>query len=224
LHEALASPSPQEAAEQLVSLANQNGGPDNVTALVVRPFGSAEAEPGDGIGPVGEAQGSGPALSLANLPRNWRIVLLAAAIVVILAILVGLTLLLSGSAPPDSPGVNLPASVVPTQTLIPVDTGQSEPSGSTEQAPQPLLTATLRPVIDGVIVAWPSGNVRRGPSVLDPLLVSLQQGTRVRVLCRAEVTSGPPWLKIKYSDAEGFIRSDLVEVEGAGPSDIQQCE
>jgi len=223
---ALASPMPQEAAQKLVDLANDHGGPDNVTALVIRPLPAEETSEPPAGGQDRSVSPASLAAWLAELPRTGRIALTVGVSCLVLVVLVSLAVFfVSGSSAPDPGGENAPARVVPTQTLIPVAGTGATPADSAGQTPGISLTVTLQPVVNGAIVASAGANVRQGPSTDNAVLDTIGLHTVVRVLCWKGGAEGSVWYRVRYSSgAEGFVWSDLVELRGASHSDVQQCE
>ncbi|MBM4188621.1 MAG: Stp1/IreP family PP2C-type Ser/Thr phosphatase [Gemmatimonadetes bacterium] len=106
------SPSVADACDRLISAANDRGGPDNITVVVVK-FGgdlpeSTDEEPGYHAYPVGESSGEAPAVDpepsplapeppapVVPAPRTGSPVAMAAAVVAVLLVLLVLFLLIS---------------------------------------------------------------------------------------------------------------------------------
>jgi len=150
MHQLLVNRPPQTAADQLVGLANQRGGPDNVTALVVQVGRAPAVAP-----PAGGAGGALRRLSkrLAELPPKQMAMAVAVASMAVCLMTAGVVSLLRMPLGPARTGrpaapTSKPTGWIPpsegqaTDRPSPTVEGQTDASRATTQ---PVPTSTLRP-------------------------------------------------------------------------------
>lgn len=169
---------PAEACAGLIDLANERGGPDNITAIVARLGGVATAEPAPGAA----AKHDEPA---PKGPLNIRLLVGVALVLLVLVVAVGAMLLgqLKGragdevavtppagdssagapaagesAAPGDAVTGEEPPSAAPTEsTPAPVAAEKPAPAASTPAAAKPAETAPAKPAAAKPAPAAPSG-------------------------------------------------------------------
>jgi serine/threonine protein phosphatase PrpC len=122
--------SPQQAAEILISRANERGGSDNITVLI-----------------VGGRRMTVPAPMPVAASRRWPLIPILAGVGILLAVAAAAALLFSGILKPDAtPVPSASVEVVETVTLVPEETVTSAPEETVASEPTtPLSAATLAP-------------------------------------------------------------------------------
>jgi len=131
---------PEDAVQQLIALANDRGGNDNISVLIVRAASPVAVAPQKPVAPI--ARPVAPPRRRSLLPRAvgvGAIVLIGVVILVALLLLVPQFLGSKGPASPTSPlpTPTVAPSTVPTNTPLPTSTPrviESEPTATRETA------------------------------------------------------------------------------------------
>ena len=174
--------SPQEASRQLVALANERGGNDNITALVVT---------ADEAIPTIRA----PVLAAAGRPRG-RALILALLGVILLGLAVGAYFGAPWLLAPEAtvtPTVGTAIDGPTAETALPegtatagdaTATAETRPGATSTLAPQPTQTSPLptgqTPLAPTDTVTVPVGTATPGSNIPPPTLVQPQEGASVQ--------------------------------------------
>jgi PPM family protein phosphatase len=217
---------PQQAARDLVELANEHGGPDNVTVILARPD----------LGPVslvssradaGPAQrlGRGLARALPSDSRERWPLLVAAVLVALLA--VACAILLGGVLP----GVEGTPTTLGTATPE-VESETPLPAPGTTASPQaeasPTVDVTAPAGIEGRVVASLPLALRQEPRLLGALVAYLNAGSTVSISCQTSgdaVDGNTTWYRASApGDLNGYVTARWVQVQGVEASAVPACQ
>jgi hypothetical protein len=210
---------PREAVRRLVELANERGGPDNISVVVLDPNPSPPSRQGASGLPVAARQ-----LWSRASGQPWLLVA-AAAVVLILVLACVAALLLGGSSPEAAPTdlAVVPATQAPqaTSTLAARD-------GSTTEITATLpLTSTPPSEIRGVVNTDLVLVVRARPSQFSGALDQLQPGAQIQVLCRTKgelVMGDDTWYQTPVQGGpKGYVAAHWIRLVDVQRADVPVC-
>ncbi len=212
--------SPQEATDQLVLLARQRGGFDNITIVLVkapaRPGGAAPTR----LSPAAAASGK-------RQPRRSRTLVVGVVVAAVLLLLVAAgvvagLLYFQGQAapaptptpvlptdPPPTAGAALPPGDTPTETPVPTDT--PAPTATTAATETATLEATAP---DAYVTANNSATIRYGPDPVAAIVGELAPGETAVVHGR---DADGRWWYIEYpagTASRGWVFRTAVTLTG----------
>jgi serine/threonine protein phosphatase PrpC len=136
---------------------------------------------------------------------------------------------------PPTERQTLAARVEPTWTpspeYTPATDGKSPPVVLEEptMGPSPAETATPAPpgALFGEIMASPSLAVREGPTMNNPVLYRLEEGTEVQVSCweKGDVIGGEDqWYHVRFGESpDGYASAYYISLKNAQPGDVSPC-
>jgi len=223
--------SPQQAARRLVELANEYGGPDNVTAVLARP----DMGPVSPVTPLPSAESAGAAERLGQtlariLPAEGgvRWPLLAAAVFLGILALASALAILSGGLRPGPEGTPAVASTatlgVGTVTALP-GVGVT-PSPEVETSPA--ATGTIPANIQGRVLATVPLALRQEPQLLGALLGYLSSGTTLTVSCQTPgdtVDGDDTWYRVTVEGSRnGYVAARWIGLQGVEPAVVPACQ
>jgi PPM family protein phosphatase len=219
---------PQEAAVHLVALANEHGGPDNITVIVARPDLGPVSPAVPHIRP-GAAQrlGRGIARVLpADARERWP--LIAAAALVVLATVACALVALFGGLLRGPTGTPTAAGTAPMdaaeQTPLPAAGRATSPV--TEEGPT--AAATAPDSIQGRVIATLPLALRQEPRLLGSLVAYLDAGSTLTVFCQIRgdtVEDSSTWYRVSAaSGLTGYAAARWIELQGAAADAVPACQ
>ena len=221
---AVRSGSPQQAARQLVALANEYGGPDNVTAVLVRPdLGPLSPPlPLPGMSTAGRLGQALVRVLPADTRERWPL-LAAAALLVIVALACALALLLGGL--PDGNGAPTAASSATPGAATAL------PGPATTASPGPTVAATVTPTVPADIQGRVSSTLplamRQEPRLSGALVAYLLSSSGVTVSCGVPgdaVDGNDTWYRVTGpGGGSGYVAARWIELEGVEPVAVPAC-
>ena len=235
---------PADACASLIDLANERGGPDNITAIVARVEGAApaaadgarEAEPVKAAAPAPAAPAAEPREPVAKMPPNLRLLGGAAAGIGILVIAVVAVLMSQLKGPKGesaAPGSEPPAAVthedVAPPPAAPAATTASPTGGATPNA------AVTPPAGSAPVKSAPARSTPATPAPVTPAPAAPAKVVTAKVTTPAPPAGGPGTVRFMtrpfqpstfsvngqpYAQDVGFLSEELppgdhvVHVEG----------
>jgi serine/threonine protein phosphatase PrpC len=219
--------SPQQAARRLVELANEHGGPDNITVVLARP----DLGPGSPASPLpstGLAERLGATLSRflsGERGKRWP-VLAAAALLVILALACTLTILLGGLLPGGE-------ATIPTGSTATLGTAAEPalPHPGVTGLPGPERTttaaATTQASVQGRVATTLPLSLRPVPRTAGLPLANLNPGISLTVSCRTTgeaVDGNTTWYRVSIEGGlSGYVAARWIELQGVEPHAVPGC-
>ncbi len=220
--------SPQQAATRLVELANEYGGPDNVTVVLARPdLGPlSPALPVARPGAAGRLGRTVTRILPAGGSARWPL-LAAAAVVMVLAVAGALALVLGGiprEAAATPTAASTTTQVVEAGTPLPGPAATVSP-GTAPTAPAAVTAPTIFP---GKVVATLPLALRQEPQLAGALIGYLDSGATVAVSCRTTgdaVDGDDIWYRVTVEGPNtGYVAARWIELQGAERGTIPACQ